>query len=770
MSLHLNDLNLPQKEAVEHIFGPLLILAGAGSGKTRVLTHRIAHIIAQGEASPHEILAVTFTNKAAREMESRTVALLNRLGIPVMGQLWISTFHSIAARILREHIYLLGYQPFFVIYDDSDQLSMIKKILIKLNIDEKAYPAKSFKVKINEAKTLGLTPDKVLSKASYLMDDKAQNVYAVYEEEMKRANALDFSDLLLKTYLLFKTHPEVLDIYQRKFKFIMVDEYQDTNHIQYLLVKMLAQHQRNLCVVGDEDQSIYSWRGADIRNILDFEKDFDESHVIKLEKNYRSTRNIVEAASELIKNNSQRKEKVLFTENDMGSPIVIAGSESDYEEARSVVQKIESLRSRHPSYDYKDFAIFYRTNAQSRVLEDQLRSHKIPYKLIGGTKFYDRMEVKDILSYLKLILNPSDDIAFKRIINKPARGIGKTSVETIEQTSIQLDIPLYNACETVVDQRRLHAGACQKIRKFKNLIESFKEQSTHLKLSELYHVILDGSEYVAKLRGENTVESKARIENLEELNNAIMQFEEERGEEANLTSFLEEMALVSDADQVSETDDAVTLMTLHVSKGLEYPNVFIVGMEEGLFPSIRSSEGNDSTELEEERRLAYVGMTRAKENLFLTYALSRRVWGQIHQHTRSRFINEIPKKYLKFEGEYTPSFLKNTYGSYNSSHPTENRNRYRQLVHEESFDSMPNYEDFDENPSFTIAPQKTTHRSKDSHKAPYKKGMLVRHPSFGAGTIYSIEGSGETQRVSIVFQNQTFKKFVVKHARLEIIG
>ena len=430
-----NSLNTVQAKAATTAEGPVLILAGAGSGKTRVLTYRMAHIITQGLAAPHEILAVTFTNKAAREMKDRTLNLLSDFNIPLFEDLWISTFHSICVKILRTHIEYIGYNSQFTIYDDGDQLATVKKILRFLNINDKVYPAKTFKSKINQAKMLGLTPEEVSENFSSLMDEQSLLVYSTYEQEMKKSNSLDFDDLLLKTYQLFTTQPTILAHYQNKFKYIMVDEYQDTNKIQYLLVKLLSQTHKNLCVVGDEDQSIYSWRGADISNILNFEKDFLNSQTFKLEQNYRSTKNIVSAASAIIQNNTQRKDKVLFSENKDGSLITVKEEMDEYEEAKYVIKQISELHDKQ-GYNYKDCAIFYRTNAQSRVLEEQLRTKNIPYKLVGGMRFYDRLEIKDIISYLKVILNPKDDNALKRIINTPARGIGKTTVNKLEDLSL----------------------------------------------------------------------------------------------------------------------------------------------------------------------------------------------------------------------------------------------------------------------------------------------------------------------------------------------
>ncbi len=761
-------LNERQAEAVAAMTGPLLILAGAGSGKTRVLTFRIANIIAQGEASADQILAVTFTNKAAREMENRAVKLLQELGIPIYDRMWISTFHSICARILREDIHLLDYQPFFAIYDDSDQMSVIKKVLNSLNINDKMYPPRSFQAKINEAKQVAQTPDDLAKKGSMWWDERSIDVYRLYEQEMKRANSLDFGDLLFKTYDLFRSYPDILKKYQDRFQHISVDEYQDTNHIQYLIVKQLADAHRNLCVVGDEDQSIYSWRGADITNILTFEKDFPEAKVVKLEQNYRSTKTIVTAASDVIRNNTQRKDKTLFTQNEDGEKIVVHEDLNEYEEARFVVQNIEALMKAEDGVPitHSDFAVFYRTNAQSRVLEDLMRSHNIPYRLVGGVKFYERMEVKDVLAYLKTFVNPADDVAVARIINMPARGIGKTTVEKIEEYGVKNRLSFYDSINHVAEQRMVHAGAARKLRDFRNMMDGLTERSKGMRLSELFVEILDATEYVIRLKEENTTESQARIDNLEEFANAIRQFEQERGEEATLTNFLEEMALVSDADKMDANAEAVTLMTLHISKGLEYPVVFIVGMEEGLFPSSRSIDNSDPESVEEERRLAYVGMTRARRRLFLTHARQRRVWGQEQMHPPSRFLKEIPDQHVHKQSRVNrPAFIDRFREKYGGTaggeddaraalRPYSNDRPARRKPSQGGgdFDSMPDYEN----------------ASQDGLRG-YEKGMRVRHPTFGTGSIYQVEGTGDMQKVSVVFHDQTFKKFVVKYARLEII-
>lgn len=733
-------LNPEQKRAVEKVDGPVLILAGAGSGKTRVLTHRMARIIAAGAAMPEEILCVTFTNKASKEMEQRIYKILSDFNIPVFSQLWINTFHSFCVRILRQHITLLGYKNFFGIYDSSDQLSQIKKVMEVLSINDKIYPAKNFQSRISRAKMLGLSPQQLsLSSGRSLMDAKTLEVYRQYEIEMKKANSLDFDDLLLKTYELFRDHPQVLSAYQQRFKYIMVDEYQDTNRIQYLLVQMLAASHHNLCVVGDEDQSIYSWRGADIQNILSFEKDFPEATTVKLEENYRSTASIIKAATSVIQNNTQRKDKTLFTSNPTGELVQVQEEYTEYDEARFVANTIRNMINHGDASSYNDYAVFYRTNAQSRVLEEQLRTLGIPYRIVGGMRFYERMEIKDMLSYLKLALNPADDIACKRVINTPTRGIGKTTVEKIDELAFQQQLTFYQALQKAIETKLLNAGTTGKLRRFFDLAEELRGLCQQHTLQDFYHIVLDRTGYLTALNADESPEAKSRIENLEEFDNAIEQFVQERGAEASLQGFLEEMALISDIDSLDEQVNSVTLMTLHISKGLEFPYVFIVGMEENLFPSHRG-DTNIEEDMEEERRLAYVGMTRARQKLWLTYTRLRRIWGQETMNQPSRFLNEISPDCIEFKSatRAQTSFVRKYAATPKPSL---------------DFDTQA-FPDYDETP-----------KSGED----YSKGMRVRHPTFGVGSIFALEGSGEQLKVSVLFADQTLKKFVVKYARLEKI-
>lgn len=748
-----STLNESQLEAVKTLNGPLLILAGAGSGKTRVLTYRMAHLIASGEATASQLFAVTFTNKAAKEMEHRVLELLRQLGLPVYDRLWVSTFHSTCARILRDDIHLLDYPSFFSIYDDSDQLAVVKKVQGDLQINDKMYPPKGFQAKINQMKQQAIAPEDIEKKAQHFWDEKFVQVYKNYEETMKQSKALDFGDLLYKTYELFRHYPVVLEKYQERFPYISVDEYQDTNHIQYLLVKMLAEKHRNLCVVGDEDQSIYSWRGADITNILTFEKDFPECKIVKLEENYRSSGHIVKAASGVIQKNMQRKNKVLFTQNEMGEPIVIHEALNEYEEARFAAQRIETMMNEGDA-NYSDFAIFYRTNAQSRVLEDHLRSRSIPYKIIGGMRFYERMEVKDMIAYLKVLINPSDDVATKRIINTPSRGLGKTTIEKIEQHAYEKKISFFDAIASAADHRLVHAGAAARLRDFANMMLTLKDKVKELSPSDLLLEILEKTEYLLRLKEENTAESQARIDNLEELSNALKQFEQERGEDATLTTFLEELALVSDTDEIDENARFVTLMTLHLSKGLEYPYVFIVGLEDGLFPSGRDDLNNADT-IEEERRLAYVGMTRARRKLHLTYARTRRVWGQEQSHPPSRFIKEIPGEHVFMSSQVVRPQMSAKWQERMGSSNDHDKPRWKKPA--QGFDEVPEYENFSDD------------FSSDQVGGGYHKGAKVRHPTFGVGTVCQIEGQGDSQKIGVIFGDKSFRKFVTKYARLEVL-
>lgn len=631
------NLNNSQKKAVQTFEGPVLILAGAGSGKTRVLVYRITALILEGKRSWDNILAVTFTNKAAKEMKERVSALLSpNTEIPY----WIGTFHSICAQILRQNIHLFKDRKTVTIYDQGEQLSLIKKTLSDLNIDQKIKDPKAIRSQINLCKRMGLGPNELHHIPHLFYDKQFEGIYKNYEKSLKKASAFDFESLLLETYRLMLKHPDFLDSLQKKFQYICVDEYQDTNHIQYLLIKKLAEKHKNICVVGDEDQSIYSWRGADMNNIMDFEKDFHPCKTFFLEENYRSTQNIVEGANGLISCNQVRKGKKLISQQEKGQKIQICETLNDYEEGRFISESIRSSYTNRGN-SWGDFAVLYRTNAQSRILEDHLRVLRIPYKIVGGVRFYERKEIKEILSYLKLILNSNDDVSFLSVINSPKRGIGKMTLSRLQHQALHSSKNLYECLKDQVRQTLIKGKTLKEIRQFINCIEKLKKQKEQSSLYDLYTLLLNTSGYIEYLEAQNSIEAQNRIENLQELGNVIEQKEQNlQSSVLSLESFLEEMSLLTQEDKTKEGKDFVNLMTLHNSKGLEFNTVFITGMEEGLFPSFQSIEDNN---LEEERRLAYVGMTRAKEKLTLSYAKKRKFWGREQYNPPSCFLSEIPE-------------------------------------------------------------------------------------------------------------------------------
>lgn len=737
----INGLNEQQKEVVITTDGPILVLAGAGSGKTKALTHRLSFLLEQGLAHPSEILAVTFTNKAAKEMESRVYKLLEAIGYPNQEPILLVTFHSFGAKVLREHAKRLGYDSYFTIYDESDQLQMVKKVLKEINISESQLEPKQAQRWINNKKADDSRNQKKFINAAPRFQI-LEEVFQHYEKSMLKANAMDFSDLLYKTYLLFKNHPDVLSFYSSRFKYIMVDEYQDTNFLQYQLIKMLSQGHGNLCVVGDEDQSIYSWRGADISNILDFEVDYPQSKVIRLEQNYRSTQKIVLAASAVIRNNVSRKGKELFTSNDPGRPIHFQLESNDFDEARWVTRQIQKIKNNN-QISWSQFCILYRTNAQSRLFEEQLRLMGVPYRIVGGLRFYDRAEIKDILSYLRIICNPKDDVAFRRIINVPTRGIGKTTVEKLVDVGVSRGLSLWEVSRFVVQEKMLPSGTLTKLKNFLELLEKLSSSLSEKSLLEFYVYLLEETGYLKSLKTENTEESKSRVQNLEEFSNAIEQYEKE-SLEASLSGFLEEMALVSDLDQVDLNHEAVTMMTVHMAKGLEFPYVFVVGLEENLFPSSRGEENPEN--LEEERRLFYVAMTRAEKELFLSAAKQRRFWGQEQFNPVARFVSEIPSEYIEMgQGlvAKASSFL----------------SKRQSNEWDSSFESQ-TY--FDENQDDKL--------EFGFHEAGWKEGLRVKHPHFGKGIIKGVEGLGDETRLTVLFEGQSVKKFIAKFAKLETLG
>lgn len=662
----LNGMNPRQKEAVLHTDGPLLLMAGAGSGKTRVLTHRIAYLIEEKEVNPWNILAITFTNKAAKEMKERVNAILASGGEDV----WVSTFHSMCVRILRRDVDFIGYNRNFTIIDSSEQLTLMKRILKELNIDPKKYDPRSILGTISQAKNSLQTPQDFAKMQGSYYEEIAAKCYAAYQKELQYNQCMDFDDLIMNTIRLFEEHPDSLTYYQNKFHYIHVDEYQDTNHAQYTLVNLLAGRFRNLCVVGDADQSIYGWRGADMQNILDFEKDYPDAAVILLEQNYRSTKNILSAANQVIENNSNRKPKNLWTENKEGNKITYYRADNERDETRFIVDRMqEEIRSNHRNYG--DFAILYRTNAQSRVMEETLLKANIPYKMVGGHKFYDRKEIKDILAYLNVLANPQDSISFERIVNSPKRGIGPGSIEKLRSFASLHEWPLLEAAQNV-DLANIGGKAGQQLGAFGEMIQEVTQMIPYLTVTELTKEVLDRSGYLEDLKIQNTLEAQARIENLEEFLTVTQefdkQFEQQNEEDADapeekLTVFLNDLALVSDIDNLEEDASQVTLMTLHAAKGLEFPVVFLIGLEEGVFPLSRALM--EESELEEERRLAYVGITRAEEALYLTNAFSRTLYGRTQYNRPSRFVEEIDQELLEIEGmrptpKKTPVFAKKT--------------------------------------------------------------------------------------------------------------
>ncbi len=629
----LDSLNPTQLDAVKNTEGPLLILAGAGSGKTRVLTHRIAYLLEQGLAGPEEILAITFTNKAAREMKDRVALLVG----PDSRKMWVSTFHAFCARILRAHADKLGYRREFTIYDTADQVRLVKRCIIELGKDPKRFNPRSFQAQISDAKNRLLAADDFLRQTEGYIAENVAEVYDLYQQRLYENNAMDFDDLIMQTVALLEIFPDVRERYQTRFRYIHVDEYQDTNHAQYRLVNILAAGYRNLCVVGDDDQSVYSWRGADIRNILDFERDYPEATVVKLEQNYRSTQTILSAANAVVANNASRKRKELWTAGSEGERIRVFTASDEYAEARFVVAEVERLMEEGVAA--RDIAAFYRTNAQSRALEDVLVREGVPYQIVGGVKFYERAEIKDAMAYLSVISNQNDSVSLERIINVPKRGLGNTSVAKLQDYARRNSISLYEALAEA-GEVDVTAAARKSCRALHGLFEGWRVAAREVPPAELIGAVLDESGYKKELDSEGTVEAESRLENLEELINAAREYESVEAD-ATLDGFLQEQALYSETDKV-RSDGSVTLMTLHNAKGLEYDHVFVVGMEEGTFPHARSL---DEQNLEEERRLCYVGITRARKTLTLSYAKLRSNWGEREYQMPSRFLSEIPDEY-----------------------------------------------------------------------------------------------------------------------------
>ncbi|WP_048601179.1 DNA helicase PcrA [Rubeoparvulum massiliense] len=713
----LTGLNPEQRRAVLTTEGPVLILAGAGSGKTRVVTQRIAYLLAEKRVAPWSILAITFTNKAAREMKERVSQLVGADA----EDIWISTFHSMCVRILRRDIERIGYSSRFTILDSTDQLSQVKDILKVLNIDPKRFDPRAILATISQAKNALQSPEEYANLVGDPFMKVVSDVYTEYQRRLKTNQSLDFDDLLMVTVQLFKKVPEVLEYYQKKFRYIHVDEYQDTNAVQYQLVHLLAASHQNICVVGDTDQSIYSWRGADITNILRFEEDYPDAQVILLEQNYRSTKRILQAANEVIRNNTERKEKNLWTENEDGPLIQLYEAETEHDEAYYIVEQLEKKLQEGASY--QDFAILYRTNAQSRIIEEVLIKSSHPYQLVGGTRFYERKEIRDVMAYLKLVANPHDDASFKRIVNVPKRGIGATSLDKLSQYAFEQGISLYTAASSA-EEAGVSGKAAGQLGAFAEMIRELSGQVDYQSVHELTEQVLERSRYIEELQQEKTIEAQTRIENIQEFLSVTLDFEK-KSEDHSLISFLSDVALVADVDQWDEGQKRITLMTLHSAKGLEFPYVFLVGMEEGLFPHNRAL--SDEHEMEEERRLAYVGITRAEKGLYLTYARSRTIYGRIQSMPASRFIDEIPEELLERDGKKQQQAMFRSSTSLRS-----------QRIHPGA--------------DLTLS---------------WKVGEKVQHGKWGIGTIVGCKGEGDNLELDIAFPGMGIKKLLAKFAPIE---
>ena len=736
----LKGLNNEQQKAVLHVDGPLLILAGAGSGKTRVLTNRIAYLIQEKGVYPSSILAITFTNKAAREMRER----IDRLIENVSDSIWVSTFHSMCVRILRRDIEKIDYDRSFVIFDYTDQQTVVKDCLKELNLNEKNFAPKSVLGDIGRAKDELIDPDTFakMHAADFRMSKMAK-IYELYQKKLKQNNALDFDDIIMLTIKLFSSNPEVLDYYQRKFKYVLVDEYQDTNTAQYSLVSMLSQRSRNLCVVGDDDQSIYGWRGANIRNILDFEKEFKDCKTIKLEQNYRSTQTILDAANCVIKNNFGRKNKSLWTENKGGDKLRHTQCANEHEEAYFIASEIKKL-STTKDMQYKDFAILYRINAMSRVVEEMLMKEGIAYKIFGGLKFYDRKEIKDLLAYLRLIQNPADNISLKRCINEPKRGIGATTIEIAERIANSKGVSIFAIISSASEIPDLGRAAA-KLEGFVAMISRLRVLKEAMKVSELIQEAIEQSGIQKSYEQEDTLEAQARIENIKELLSVALEFEQ-KNEEQSLEDFLANVSLVADIDNMDEDSDYVVLMTLHSAKGLEFPVVFMVGMEEGVFPGYRSM--SDESELEEERRLCYVGITRAKQNLYLTNTFTRTLFGNTTYNKMSRFLKEIPPELVEGNEKKEP-VTSRVAASKNMSGSGIGNNGATSSFRTATFTDV-------------SKPRATASN--------FSVGDQVEHKKFGSGIITKIEKEKDDFMLEIHFKGSGMKRLMAAFANLSKIG
>lgn len=766
----LEGLNNKQYEAVVNTEGPCLVIAGAGSGKTKVLTHKIAYLMGEKDVKPWDILAITFTNKAANEMKSRVENLVG----DVARDMWIGTFHSICVRILRKQIDRIGFDTSFVIFDTSDQKTLIKQIIKGQNLDDKIYSDKSVLYEISNAKNEMLEPDQYMAKyKNDFRKEKIGEIYELYQKRLKENNAIDFDDIINFTIKILLDNPDLLEYYSNRFKYVLVDEYQDTNKAQFTLVTLLASKYGNITVVGDNDQGIYSFRGADITNILNFEKDFPGTRIIKLEQNYRCTQSILNAANEVIKNNETKYEKKLWTDNERGALPKVFRGDNEYDEANYIVRQINALKMEE-YYKYSDFAVLYRMNSQSRSIEDILRREDIPYKIVGGLKFYERKEIKDIIAYLRLIHNTSDNLSLNRIINEPKRGVGKTSLDNIELVASDSGVSMYEVIKRADEfgLNRVFANT----REFINVIEELKSRKDDLKLSDLIKETLNKTGYTKALELENTVEAETRLQNLDEFLTVAIEFEDESAD-PTLSEFLEGITLSSDLDGMEDSEESVTLMTLHSAKGLEFPVVFLVGMEEGIFPGYKSI--GEPKELEEERRLCYVGITRAKENLFLTCSRQRTIFGSTSCNSVSRFIKEIPANML--DGYEQIEERKNTYNEAEDREWTYGNSRsggygsfyespvstYRDIERSSSRQSSTTFQ-FRSADSFLQSLNKKP-SSAEVDLSKYKSGVKVYHKKFGEGIINSVEAEGEDLKVDINFEKAGHKRLMAKFAGLEII-
>ena len=761
----IEGLNDKQKEAVLATEGPCLVIAGAGSGKTKVLTHKIAYLLSEKNVKPWNILSITFTNKAANEMKQRVEKLVGEAS----QEMWLGTFHSICVRILRRFIDRIGFDTTFLIFDSTDQRTLVKECIKSMRLDDKLFTDRSVLSEISNGKNDMLEPKAYQVKYNGdFRKEKIGKVYELYQKKLKENNALDFDDIINYTIKILTENPDVLEYYTEKFKYVLVDEYQDTNKAQFMLVSILASKYGNITVVGDNDQGIYSFRGADITNILNFEKDFPGSKIVKLEQNYRCTGNILKAANAVIKNNENKYDKKLWTENEEGKLPCIYKAEDEYDEASYIVKQINILKMEE-YLKLSDFVILYRMNSQSRAIEDIFRRENIPYKIIGGLKFYERKEIKDIIAYLRLIFNTSDNLSLKRIINEPKRGIGKTSLDNIQDISDKTGKSMYEIIKYAeqYELNRVKANSMQ----FVEVIEELRKQVNQIPISELIKLTLNKTGYVKALENENTIEAESRIQNLEEFLTVAIEFEEQMAENT-LAEFLESISLTSDIDNMEESEDTVTLMTLHSAKGLEFPVVFLVGMEEGIFPGYKSI--GEIKELEEERRLFYVGITRAMQYLYLTCAKRRTIFGSTSYNQMSRFLKEIPKDlldgYEEIDNEDNNSFKDSNYG-------WEYGTNYAGKVKTYKFDNVEKIPEVKEKVGafqFRTAEsflnslnKKASDRQVDITK--YKEGQRIYHKKFGEGTINKIEKEGEDYKLDIQFDKVGHKRLMAKFAELEII-